>query len=91
MFIPTQKNLDQLILSTDDDHFDGQRILQSNCMRDTTAHTQPKEAVSHTTFLWLSTCKTLRDYPIPLRDIDYQRILEFDWMRGATSQTNQTW
>ena len=50
-----KKNLDHLILYTDTDD---QSILQSDCTKDTTDHTQPKVVVSYNTFLCrLSPCK----------------------------------
>ena len=74
-----------MILSTD---INGQRILKYDLMRDTTRHTQPKEVVSHVTFLdnYLHAIN-LKDRSIPSRDTDDQKILQSDWVRGTTGHT----
>ena len=67
----------------------GLRILQSNWMRGTTAHTQPKVVVSEATSLWwLSPTKNPRDRSIPSRDTDDQKILQGDWTRSTTAHTH---
>ena len=83
----------QLIPSGD---IDDQVLLQSDWTRGTTGHTQPKIVVSDATFLWWSLSprkKNVSHWFIPSRDIDDQRILQFDlvasilgfnWRNGET-------
>ena len=49
-----------------------------------TGHIQPVVVVLNATFPWLSPCKSLKNYWISPRDIDDQRLLKSDWMRGST-------
>ena len=49
------------------------------------AHTQPKVVIWNATFPWyLSLSKKLRYQLILLRDINDQRILQSDWIRGTS-------
>ena len=75
----------QLILCRD---IDDQRMLQSDWMRGTIAHTQTKVLVPGATFFddYLDP-KNLRYRLIPSRDINDQRILQSGWMEGTNGHT----
>ena len=59
-------------------------ILESKWPKSKPGDIQQVVAVLNATFPWLSPCKSLKNYWISPRDIDDQRLLKSDWMRGST-------